>query len=102
MRIRNMSYSDYGFAPGEGERLVDYCGRPDFNEDYLLLECTKKSNEVIAGDLYYSLIRGLSWEQLDRRTMQLYNKTDFYAYRRKALGLFRAALIECGRYPVKV
>ncbi len=78
-----------------------FCRRSDFTEQSLLLECAKKSNEVISGDIFYSIIRGLSWEQLDGLTAQLYGKSDFYAYKRKALGLFRAALIECGRYPVK-
>lgn len=98
MRVRESKYSDYGFKPGEEKQLQEWCRRSDFTEDSLLLECAKKSNSVIGGDLYFSLIRGLSWEQLDRRTMQQYSKVDFYGYRRKALGLFRAALIECGRY----
>ena len=100
MRVRKCGYSDYGFKPGEERQLQEFCRRPDFAEDFLLLECSKKSNPVIGGDLYFSLIRGLSWEQLDKRTCQQYSKVDFYAYRRKTLGLFRAALIECGRYPI--
>lgn len=64
------------------------------------IEETKRQQES-HGDLYFSLIRGLSWEQLDKRTMQQYSKGDFYGYRRKTLGLFRAALLECGRYPIK-
>lgn len=100
MRVRERRYSDYGFNPGEEKRLQEFCRRPDFAEDSLLLECAKKANTTIGGDLYFSLIRGLSWEQLDKRTWQQYSKVDFYGYRRKTLGLFRAALIECGRYPI--
>ena len=99
MRVREATYSDYGFNLGEERQLQEFCRRPDFAEDALLLECAKKANSVIGGDLYFSLIRGLSWEQLDKRTWQRYSKSDFYGYRRKTLGLFRAALIECGRYP---
>ena len=99
VRVRESSYSDYGFNPGEERQLQEFCRRPDFAEDALLLECAKKVNPIIGGDLYFSLIRGLSWEQRDKRTMQQYGKGDFYGYRRKALGLFRAALIECGHYP---
>ena len=100
MRTRNMKFCDYDFREGEAKELLKYCQRPDFAEDFLLLECAKKSNPVIGGDLYFSLIRGLSWEQLSKRTWQQYSKVDFYGYRRKTLGLFRAALIECGRYPI--
>ena len=102
MRVRQKGYLDYGFEAGEEKQLQEFCKQPDFAEDFLLLECAKKSNPVIGGDLYFSLVRGLSWEQLDKRTWQKYGKADFYAYRRKALGLFRAALIECGRYPIKI
>lgn len=99
MRVRESSYSDYGFNPGEERQLQEFCKQPDFAEDFLLLECSKKANSAIGGDLYFSLIRGLSWELLDKHTCQMYSKGDFYGYRRKTLGLFRAALIECGRYP---
>lgn len=101
MRTRLAGYSEYGFRPGEEKQLMDFCKCPDFSEDFLLLECAKKSNAVIGADLYFSIIKGLSWEKLDVRTMQQYNKNDFYGYRRKTLGLFRAALIESGRYPIK-
>ena len=99
VRTRERSYFDYGFKEGEERQLQEFCRRPDFAEDFLLLECAKKANTNIGGDLYFSLIRGLSWEQMDKRTCQQYSKGDFYGYRRKALGLFREALIECGRYP---
>ena len=99
MRVRETKLSDYGFTPDEERQLRQFCRRPDFAEDFLLLECAKKANSAIGGDLYFSLIRGLSWEQMDKRTWQRYSKVDFYAYRRKTLGLFRAALIECRRYP---
>lgn len=101
MRTREKGYSDYGFKQGEEKQLQEFCRQSDFAEDSLLLECAKKSNSAIGADLYFSLIRGLSWEQLDKRTMQQYLKNDFYGYRRKTLGLFRAALIEVGRYPIK-
>lgn len=101
MKTRLASYSDYGFRPGEENQFMEFCRQPNFTEGFLLLECVKKSNAVIGGDVYFSLIKGLSWEKLDVRTMQQYNKNDFYGYRRKTLGLFRAALIECGRYPIK-
>ena len=101
MRVRQYGYCDYGFAPGEETQLLAFCRGSDFAEEFLLLECAKKSNPAICADIYYSLVRGLSWEQLDKRTTQFYGKVDFYAYRRRTLGLFRAALIECGRYPVK-
>ena len=101
MRVRQCCYNDYGFVPGEETQLLKFCRRTDFAEEFLLLECAKKSNPAICADIYYSLVKGLSWEQLDKRTTQLYSKPDFYGYRRKTFGLFRAALFECGRYPVK-
>jgi len=101
MRTREKGYSDYGFKPGEEKELLKFCNQSNFSEDLLLLECAKASNEAIGSDLYFSLVRGLSFAQLDKCIVQQYDKGDFYAYRRKALGLFRAALIERGRYLIK-
>lgn len=88
MKTREMGYSDYGFAPGEEKTLKEYCRRPDFKENILLLECAMQSNAAICSDLYYSIVKGLSWEKMDKKVIQLYGKSDFYGYQRKTLALF--------------
>ncbi|MDO4943128.1 MAG: hypothetical protein Q4E73_09890 [Lachnospiraceae bacterium] len=88
MKTREKGYSDYGFAPGEEKMLKAYCRQPDFKENILLLECAMQSNAAICSDLYYSIVKGLSWERLGKRTTQLYGKCDFYGYQRKTLALF--------------
>ena len=99
MGIRDKSYGDYGFAPGEEKKLKAFCQQPVFSEDLLLLECAKQSNQAIGSDLYFSIVKGLSYEVLDKKTWQRYAKVDFYGYQRKTLALFREALIKCGRFP---
>lgn len=102
MRTRLKSFADYGFQPGEEKQLKEWCKAPDFNEEFLLLESAKKANDNIHNNIYFSIVKGLSYDKLDKKVYQIYIKGDFYGYQRKTLALFRDALIECGRYPFAV
>lgn len=102
MRTRLMGFADYGFLPGEGERLREFCRMPDFAECFLLIESAKKANADICNDLYYSLVEGVSYDKLEFVKKVLIARNDFYAYQRKTLAIFKAALCEVGRYPDKV
>ena len=102
MRIRETTYLDYGFMPGEEKQLQEFCRSPDFSENFILSECAKQSNPCICKELEDSIVRGLSWDKMDARKIQIYSKADFYGYRRLTLGLFRNILILSGRYPIKI
>lgn len=99
MRTRQKGFGDYGFAPGESDKLKAWCQKPDFSEEFLLLESAKMANRDIFNDIYFSIVRGVSYERMDAKVYQNINKNDFYGYQRKTLGIFRKALIECDRYP---
>ncbi len=99
MRTREKGFSDYGFSPGESDKLKAWCQRPDFSEEFLLLESAKMAHESIFNDLYFSIVKGLSYEKMDSKVYQSIGKGDFYGHQRKTLAIFRKALIECGRYP---
>lgn len=99
MRTREKGYADYGFSPGEEKQLKEWCRKPDFSEEFLLLESAKMANKNIFNDIYFSIVKGLSYEKMDEKVYQNIGKGDFYGYQRKTLAIFREALIECGRYP---
>lgn len=99
MRTRNKGYADYGFCEGEEKKLKQWCKGPDFTEEFLLLESAKIANKDIFNDIYFSIVRGVSYESMDRKVYQGIDKGSFYGYQRKTLAIFRAGLIECGRYP---
>ena len=99
MRTREKGFADYGFRPGEETKLKEWCRKPDFSEEFLLLESAKMANASIFNDIYFSIVRGVSYEKMDFKVYQNIGKGDFYGYQRKTLAIFRAGLIECGRYP---
>ena len=99
MRTREKGFVDYGFAPGESDKLKAWCQKPDFSEEFLLLESAKMANASIFNDIYFSIVRGVSYEKMDFKVYQNIGKGDFYGHQRKTLAIFREALIECGRYP---
>ena len=99
MRTRTTYYSDYGFSQEEVKKLKEWCQATDFKEFVLLLECARKANAAIFNDIYFSIVKGLSFEKMDKKTYQCMEKADFYGYQRKTLALFRDVLIEKNKYP---
>lgn len=99
MRTRYKSYSHYGFKEGEARELKKWCKSSDFKQNKLLMESAKQSNDVISNSIYMSIVKGLSYERIDGIEYQIYAKGDFYAYQRKALAIFRKALIRNNQYP---
>ena len=99
MRTREKGFADYGFSQGEETKLKEWCRKPDFTEEFLLLESAKMANKDIFNDIYFSIVRGVSYEKMDFKVYQNIGKGDFYGYQRKTLAIFRDGLIECGRYP---
>lgn len=99
MRTRETGYKHYGFKDEEVKMMKKWCKSGDFKEFSLLLECARKTNESIFNDIYFSIVRGISYDRLDKMIYQNIGRGDFYGYQRKTLALFRDALIERKRYP---
>lgn len=89
MRKREMGYSEYGFEPGEERELKEYCRSFDFSDHDTLLQAAVSANPSIAADLYYSLVRGLSFERINDIKYMPIPKVDFYAYQRACLAKFK-------------
>lgn len=86
MRTRDKRYSDYGITEEDRDFLLALCrvDEPELQE--LLQQSCTESNPAIAGTLYLNLSRAKSYDQLEGIP---YAQTDFYAYRKKALAIFR-------------
>lgn len=89
MKTREKSYSDYGFNKDEVKKLKEYCKSTQFEEHVELLQSAIKSNKGIASELYYSIVRGVSYDELIKIRHIPLSKTDFYGYQRKCLSLFK-------------
>lgn len=96
MRTRYKGYKDYGFDEGgeqkESKRIMEYCRAPGFVYRRELLESAERANEALADDIFYSIMKGLSYDSIVVNSDIPYSKADFYAYRRKCLFLFRDML----------
>lgn len=84
-----MSYSDYGFSKEEVKELKEYCKSSQFEEHDKLLQSAITSNKSIASELYYSIVSGISYEELIKIKNIPLPKTDFYGYQRKCLAIFK-------------
>ena len=98
MRIRETGYKDYGFDLGEERGLKSYCRSPDFTDHDTLIQAAISANPSIAADLYYSLVRGLSFDRLNDVRYIPIPKVDFYGYQRNCLAIFRNLLIMSGKW----
>lgn len=98
MRKREMGYQEYGFDPGEEKKLKEYCQSADFTDHDILLQAAISSNPAIAADIYYSLVKGLSFERISNIRYIPIPKADFYGYQRNCLAIFRNLLVMCGKW----
>lgn len=92
MRTRQKSYNDYGLIPGEEKIILERIRAEKCH--CIVLKAAVDTNEMIASELYYSIINQVSFEKLDAIRYIPVAKVDFYAYRRKCIALIRERLKE--------
>ena len=92
MRTREKGYADYGISIDEAKRLKEYCSSAQFAEHGMLMECAISSNQSIAPELYFSIVKSVSYDELIKIKHIFLPKTDFYGYQRKCLALFKERL----------
>lgn len=93
MKTRLTGYRDYGFDEGEEKELKKYCKSQNFDNHRNLWEAAVDANKSIAIDLFYSILSGLSYEDLIKIKCIPLPKADFYGYQRKCLSTLRNFLI---------
>ena len=69
MKTRHKSYSDYGFAVGEEKRLMKWVRSIDFTHNHALWTSCRTANSAITDDLYYSIVRNVSYDDLLRASV---------------------------------
>ena len=98
IRTRRKGYEYYGFEPGEDKRLKKYCSSAEFDEHILLLQAAIEAHKEIAPDLFYSIAKGMSYEDVDRLNYIPITKGDFYGHQRNTLYIFRDMLRMIGKW----
>lgn len=99
IRVRETGYDDYGLEPGEDKKIKKYCASAGFDDHLLLFNSALDANKQLASELYYSISKGLSYEDIDRVCYIPISKGDFYGYQRKTLYIFRDMLRLHGKWP---
>lgn len=90
MRSRCMGYDDYNLHMDDVRAIKELCKNIKAgSEDELVLKgCCRVVNPNIAEQLYASLTKGLSYDEMSKREYIPIYKNDFYGYRRKAMAQF--------------
>lgn len=96
MRTRLMSIEDHGLTKEEYEGIKEYCMSGNFQDHGLLLQSAMEANSTICAELYISLVLGASFERIDGLRYIPISKSDFYAYRRKTVAIFKAYMVQVG------
>lgn len=80
--------------PGEEREIQVACKSHAFSYHRELIECARRINADIASDLYYSIVTGISYDELTKVRYIPIGKADFYGYRRKCLAQIRDIIRE--------
>lgn len=84
---RKTGYEDYGISAEELKNIFDTI-RKNADAQALFLECCREVAPSITGDLWYSIVEHVSYEDIKMVKNVLYYENDFYGYRRKAIAMF--------------
>lgn len=91
MRTRSLKLLDYGITKEEADRLIELAGDPD--NAALVKLAVDESNPGLSDALFTSLTMGIGYRRMMRQGRYIPGKEDdFYAYRRRALYIFKLLL----------
>lgn len=85
MRTREMTYADYGMTEEDREKVKEFCKNARAAEKAFILSICLEVKEDIATDLYYSLIKNLSFERIEKANLLYMKRDDFYGYKKKVI-----------------
>ena len=88
MRLRDMTYKDYGILPEEVTRLRRVC-KNRAESFKVLCEAAISINAEIADDIVYSLVNGISYEKINNIKTIPINRVDFYKYQMATVAKFK-------------
>lgn len=85
MRTRDKTYTDYGLSETDREIVKIFCLTANKEEKSFILSVCLDVKEEIAAELYYSFIRNLSYDKIDKINCIYMKKSDFYGYKKKCI-----------------
>lgn len=96
MRTSAKSYRDYGFQHNE-EKYIKYLARqPNYEQRLLLYDAAYAAEPTLADDIVYSIVSGVSYDEILKIHYIPVKRTVFYGYCRSTLALFRDRMREYG------
>lgn len=91
MRTRSLKLLDYGITKEEADRLIELAGDPD--NAALVKLAVEESNPSLSDALFTSLTTGCGYRGMMKKGRYIpIKEDDFYAYRRRALYIFKLLL----------
>ena len=91
MSTRSLKLLDYGITKEEADRLIELAGDPD--NAALVRLSAEESNPGVADALFTSLTTGEGYRKMMKQGGYIpIKEDDFYAYRRRALYIFKLLL----------
>ena len=89
MRTRKKKLSDYGVPVEDGKKILALCRMANKKERQELMQiCISSAPCGIEVFVYWSLVLGMSYDEILKKEYIAATKDDFYGYRRKAMAQF--------------
>ena len=101
MSVREKSYEDYGVTPDEINLAIKFSRIKQIDNSKTVIETAYDVKAEIATDIYYSIIKGLSYDELSKKNYIPIPRGDFYAYRRKTIAMIALNLRDKEKDDVK-
>ncbi len=96
MKTRNKTYADYGFQQNEEKYIRFLARQPDYERRLLLYDAAYSVEPSLADDIVYSIVGGVSYEEIQKIRYIPVCRTDFHGRCRAVLASFRDRLREYG------
>lgn len=96
MRARNRTYKDYGFQHGEEKHIRRIAQEQNYEQRLLLYDSAYSVDSSLADDIVYSIVGGVSYEEIQKIRYIPICRTDFHARCRATLASFRDKMKEYG------
>lgn len=94
LRIRDMTWKDYGMSKRERKIVEKFCADPSAYDLMVIKTSIDSTNKSMATELYNSIVKKQSYAKQSMRNYIPIGEKDFYGYRRKAIHeIYRRMLI---------
>ena len=96
MRTREKSYQDYGITEEEKLYILEFCRKADDEQRLVIKNALAELNPYIAPYVFYSLVDGMSYEDICSKNYLYIGKGDFYGHRRQGMAAIKRWMILYG------